>query len=263
MPVLLEIQRPIAILTLSRPAARNAWDEDFNLELARLLKQLEEDTEICCVILTGDESGRAFSAGANLAQEKTHAAIEVGRFIEDLPKSRKFVSTLLAEFPKPVIAAVNGYAIGVGCIATFSCDLIVASDRAEWRLPQAKLGIMPAFAGSVRLARWIGKGNAMRMALGFPMQAEEAHRVGLAQWIVPHEQLMQKTLEIAASICELAPLSVRLTKESLDRGMDISNLADAAWVDAYRFMILQQTEDASEAHGAWRDGQRKPIFSGR
>lgn len=103
----------------------------------------------------------------------------------------------------------------------------------------------------------------MRMALGFPMQAEEAHRVGLAQWIVPHEQLMQKTLEIAASICELAPLSVRLTKESLDRGMDISNLADAAWVDAYRFMILQQTEDASEAHGAWRDSQRKPIFSGR
>ena len=261
MPLMLEKHGHIAVLTLSRPDARNAWDEDFNEGFIELLPQLEADREIRCVILTGDERGTAFSAGANLADESTHAALAAGKFIEELPRSRKFVSTLLAEFPKPVVAAVNGYAIGVGCIASYSCDLIVASERAEWRLPQARLGIMPAYAGAVRLARWIGKGHAMRMAMGFPLGADEAHRVGLAQWLVPHEQLMHKAMEVAQSIASMAPLAARITKESIDRGMDIPNIADAALADAYRFMVLQQTEDAKEAHSAWRDGRRKPVFT--
>ncbi len=152
----------MAILTLSRPEARNAWDEDFNEGLEARLAELEHDHEIRCVILTGDEKGAAFSAGANLADTETHTVDSPAAFITSIPHWRKFVANLLTDFPKPVIAAVNGYAIGIGCIATYCCDLIVASERAEWRLPQVRLGIMPAYGGAVRLSRWVGKGNAMK-----------------------------------------------------------------------------------------------------
>ena len=107
---------------------------------------------------------------------------------------------MLGNFPKPLIGAVNGYAVGVGCIVTFCCDLLVASERAEWRLPQVSLGILPAYGGAVRLARLVGKGHAMRMTLGIPLPAEEAHRIGLAQWLVPHAKLMDKALEVAAHV---------------------------------------------------------------
>ncbi|GAA5231852.1 enoyl-CoA hydratase/isomerase family protein [Verticiella sediminum] len=263
MPLLMERLGDIAVLTLSRPHARNAWGDDFNDGLISILPQLEADRDVRCVILTGDEKGKAFSSGAYLADKHTHAALEPGQFIEDLPNSRKFVSNLLSEFPKPIIAAVNGYAIGIGCIASASCDLVVASEKAEWRLPQVQLGILPAYAGAARLARLIGKGNAMRVAMGFPLDAREAHRTGLAQWLVPHEDLMDHAMEVARTIAASAPLATRLVKESIDRGMDLPNIADAALVDAYRFMVLQQTEDAKEAHDAWRDGRRKPEFAGR
>lgn len=262
MPVLYEKRGHVAILTLSRPAARNAWDEDFNEGLIEWCGRLESDRDIRCLVLTGDEAGGAFSAGANLKDENTHATHSAAQFVEELPKARKFVTHVLTEFPKPIIAAVNGYAIGIGCIATLSCDLIVASERAEWRLPQVRLGILPAHAGAVRLARWIGKGNAMRMAMGFPMPAAEAHRLGLAQWLVPHGRLMETALEVAESIAAMPPLAARLVKESVNRGLDLPNVADAALVDVYRFMILQQTEDAHEAHNAWRQ-RREPDFRGK
>ena len=110
------------------------------------------------------------------------------RPIEDLPNRRRpSGDPVLTDFAKPMIAAVNGYAIGIGCIVTYCCDMIVASERAEWRLPQVGLGIIPAQGGAMRLARWVGKGLAMRLALGFPLKAEEAYRIGLAQWLVPHD----------------------------------------------------------------------------
>jgi len=262
MPLLCTRDGAVATLTLSRPEGRNAWDEDFNEGLVARLAELERDSAIRCVILTGDPAGKAFSAGANLKDEHTHRTDSPQAFIEGLPKWRQFVTHLLNEFPKPVIAAVNGYAIGIGCITTFCCDLIVASEAAEWRLPQARLGILPAYGGSVRLARWIGQGNAMKMALGFNMDGAEAYRTGLAQWLVPPEQLMAKAMEVAREIAELPPLAARMVKESMVRGQDIPNLADAALVDVYRFMALEQTEDAREAHQAWRQ-RRKPQVRGR
>src|SRR6266849_6747486 len=182
---------------------------------------MEDDDQIRCAILTGDEAGGAFSAGA-----------------------------------------VNGYAVGIGCIVTFCCDVLVASEKAEWRLPQVALGILPAYGGAVRLARWVGRGNAMRLALGFPLPAREAHRIGLAQWVVPHARLMPKALEVAEHIAALPPLAARLTKESLLRGLDIPNLSDAALVDLYRFATLEQTEDKTEGHAAWRE-KREVKFRGR
>lgn len=262
MPVLVEIQNSVAILTLSRPEGRNCWDEDFNEGLKQNLDQFAKQRDIRCIILTGDPAGRAFSAGANLKDANVHRSGSARDFIEGIPNWRQFVTQLLTEFPKPIIGAVNGYAIGIGCIAAFSCDLMVASDRAEWRLPQARLGILPAYGGSARIGRWMSQGQVMKLALGFPLLADDAYRIGAAQWLVPHDQLMKETLQIAQQIAELPPLAVRMVKESVISGVNNPNLAEAALADLYRFMVLEQTEDAREAHQAWRE-DRPARVSGK
>lgn len=262
MPIVYEKRGHIGIVTLSRPQARNAWGADFNEGLARHFAAMEDDDEIRCAVLTGDEAGGAFSAGANLKDPKTHTMASSSAFIKSLPKRRDRAFEILGNFPKPLVGAVNGYAVGIGCIVTFCCDLLIASDRAEWRLPQVALGILPAYGGAARLARWVGRGHAMRLALGIPLGAEEAHRIGLAQWLVPHARLMDKTLEVATHLASLPPLAARLTKESLLRGLDIPNLSDASLVDLYRFAALEQTEDKAEGHAAWRE-KRPPKFRGR
>ena len=135
MPLLYEKRGAVAVLTLSRPQARNAWGEDYNAALKELLPQLEDDPDIRVVVLTGDEAGGAFSAGANIKDPKTHTSDSIADAIEALPKRRRHQAmNLLSDFAKPLIAAVNGYAVGIGCIVTYCCDLIVASERAEWRL---------------------------------------------------------------------------------------------------------------------------------
>ena len=262
MPVLYEKRGHTAILTLSRPQARNCWGEDYQEGLEKYLATARDDDEVRSVIFTGDDAGGAFSAGADLKNPRTHDTRAADIFIKRVGKQHAFAPNMLSSFPKPLIGAINGYAIGIGCIATFCCDLIVASERAEWRLPQVALGIMPNYGGATRLARFVGKGRAMRVAMGFPLTAAEAYRDGLAQWLVPHAELMDKAMEVAAHINGLPPLATRLVKESLLRGMDIPNLADASLVDTYRFMVLEMTEDKTEAHQAWRE-RRKPKFKGK
>ncbi len=262
MPVQYEKQGHIGIVTLSRPEARNAWGHDLTEGIERYFDAMEGDDDIRCAVLTGDESGRAFSAEANLKDPNTHTLSSVADFIKGIPKYKYMPFDVLSTFPKPLIGAVNGYAIGIGCIITFCCDLIVASERAEWRLPQVALGILPAYGGSVRLARWVGKGMAMRLAMGFPLSGEEAYRIGLAQWLSPHDELMDKTLDVANHIASLPPLAARMTKESLVKGLDIPNVSDASLVDLYRFMALEQTEDKTEGHDAWRE-RRPSVFKGR
>lgn len=262
MPLFYEKRGHIAILTLSRPEARNSWCPEFAAGLQERLPELEDDRDVRCVILTGDDQGGAFSAGADLKNPRTHTQNSVADFIEELPKrQRSSPISILADFPKPIVAAVNGYAVGIGCILTFCCDLIVASDRAEWRLPQVALGIMPAQGGAVRAARWIGKGLAMRLALAFPLPADEAYRIGLAQWLVPHAELMPQALKVAEHISSLSPLAARVAKESLNFGFNVP-LNEAAHADLYRFMALVLTEDKTEGHRAWRE-RRKPVFKGR
>jgi len=262
MPLLYEKHDPIGILTLSRPEARNAWHQEFASGLKERLPELEEDRDIRCVILTGDGTGGAFSAGADLKNPRTHTQNSIADFIEGLPHRRRSSPIVqVAEFAKPVVAAVNGYAIGIGCILTLCCDLIVASERAEWRLPQAALGILPAQGGALRAARWIGKGLAMRLALGFPLPAAEAYRIGLAQWLVPHGELMTQAMKVAEHIAALSPMATRMVKESLNTGLNMP-LDEAAHADLYRFMALELTEDKAEGHRAWRE-RRKPQFKGR
>lgn len=262
MSLLYEKRGHMGILTFSRPEARNAWCDEFTHGLQERLPELEDDRDIRCVILTGDDAGKAFSAGADLKNPRTHSENSVADFIESVPRRRRLSPIMMVQdFAKPIVAAVNGYAVGIGCIVTFCCDLIVASERAEWRLPQVGLGILPAQAGAVRAARWVSKGMAMRMALGFPLKADEAFRAGLAQWVVPHAELMPQVLAVAEHIAGLSPLAARVAKESLNFGLNVP-LGDAALGDLYRFMALELTEDKSEGHRAWRE-RRKPQFKGR
>ena len=262
MPVTYEKKNGIGIVTLSRPGARNAWGPDFNEGLATHFAAMEEDDGVRCAILTGDERGGAFSAGANLKDPKTHTQESPAAFIKSIAKRRGRAFEVLDAFPKPIVGAVNGFAVGIGCIVTFCCDVLVASDRAEWRLPQAALGILPAYGGAPRLARWVGRGHAMRLTLGIPLPAQEAYRIGLAQWLVPHTEVMDKAMEIAEHVASLPPLAARLAKESLLRGIDIPNVADASLTDLYRFAMLELTDDKAEGHNAWRE-KRKPVFRGR
>lgn len=262
MPLLYKEIDNVAIITLSRPKSRNAWGDDFREPLCRLLEEIEANVDIRCVILTGDEKGKAFSAGADLKDVKTHTTNSLEDIGHRLAKRRSHSIHVVADFPKPIIAAVNGYAVGIGAIITFCCDMIVASDQAEWRLPQLSLGILPSLGGLPRLSRLVGKGQAMRLGMGFPIKAEEAYRIGLAQWVTPHEELLSKSLEIAKHIAAQPPLAARLMKESLVSGMDITNIADASMIDVYRFMILELTEDKKESHEAWRE-KRVPKFKGR
>ncbi len=262
MPVIYEKRGHVAIVTLSRPEERNAWGQDFVDGIENHFEAMEADDEIRAVVLTGDEAGGAFCAGAYLKDPATHSVESAAEFIKSLPSKRKYTFEVLANFPKPLIAAVNGYAVGIGCIITFCADLIVASERADWRLPQVALGILPAYGGTARLSRWVGKGLATRLAMGFPLSGEEAYRIGLAQWLTPHEELEAKTMEVAEHIASLPPLATRMAKESLRHGLDIPNMADAALVDLYRFMVLGLTEDKEEAHTAWRE-RREPEVKGR
>ena len=185
--------------------------------LARHFAAMEDDDEIRCAILTGDEAGGAFSAGANLKDPRTHTQDSAAAFIKSIAKRRGRAFEVLGEFPKPIIGAVNGYAVGIGCIVTFCCDLLVASETRGVAAP-AGWARHPA-----RLRRWCPAGavgrqrQAMRLILGYPLGAEEAHRIGLAQWVVPHGKLMDKALEVARHIAALPPLAARLAKESLLR----------------------------------------------
>ena len=263
MPVDYQKAEGIGTVTLSRPEARNAWGRDLTDGLRECFESMEADDEVRCAVLTGDEAGGAFSAGANLKDPLTHTQSSAAEFIKGIPAWRREMPfDVLTAFPKPIVASVNGYAVGIGCILTFCCDLIVASERAEWRLPQVALGILPAYGGSARLARWVGKGLAMRLAMGFPLEAEEAHRIGLAQWLVAHEDLADKTAEVAAHIASLPPLATRMVKESLIHGSNVANIGDASLTDLYRFMALELTEDKAEGHDAWRE-RRPPVFKGR
>jgi enoyl-CoA hydratase/carnithine racemase len=261
MPLLAEKKGHILTLTLSRPGMRNAWDDDYNEGIVAELGKATDDDEVRVVVLTGDEEGGAFSAGANLKKPNAHTTGSAKAFVQKIRRPRQFPANLIGDFPKPVIASVNGYAIGVGAIISLACDLIVACDKSEWRLPQVALGIIPNYGGGTRLARYAGKGMAMRLALGFPLKAEEAFRLGIAQWLVPNAELKAKTQEIAEHIANLPPLAVSLMKESLNRGLDIPNIQDSSLTDAYRFMVLELSKDKDEAHKAWRE-KRKPKFTG-
>jgi enoyl-CoA hydratase/carnithine racemase len=257
-----EKQDGIATVTINRPEKRNAWTQQVSEEVVEAFGAMEDDPEVLVTVLTG-AGDKAFSAGADLGNPKTHRVTSAGEHLATVSPRGFAVFNAVADYPKPVVAAINGYAVGIGCLITLCCDILLASENAEMGLPQVPLGIIPAYGGAVRLARYVGRGKAMEMVLlGERITAAEAYRVGLVNRVVPLPELMPLAYDYARRLAALPPLAVRMAKESLNKGLDIASLKEAAQADIYRFMLLGQTEDSREAHVAWRE-RRKPVFKGR
>jgi len=155
-------------------------------------------------------------------------------------------------FPKPIISAVNGYAIGIGCLVPLCCDFILAGPQAVFCLPQVSLGILPAYGGTLRLARFVGRGNALNMALtGRKVGADEALRMGMVVAVYSQDELIPQALQTMQTIADMPVAAVRLARESLRLGYE-GGLAATAHADLYRFMALSQTSDRAARHEAWR-----------
>jgi len=260
--VLYEKDEKIATVTLSRPEARNALSPGMRNELIEVFDALSADPDVLVAILTGDPRGKAFSAGANIADPKTHSTDSTGEYLMTAGLERNPFD-VVSDFHKPIICAINGYAMGWGFLITLCCDILIASENAEMGLPQASLGIIPAYGGALRLARFVGKGNAMKIVLTSErINAQEAYRIGLVSQVVAAEELMPEARTIAERLASLPPLGVMLSKESLNRGLDTPSMKDAARADVFRFLALMQTDDREEAHSAWRE-KRQPRFKGR
>jgi enoyl-CoA hydratase len=256
--ILYEKRDHVGIVTFNRPQNMNALAPGMHEEIKDVLGVMTEDDDVLCTILTG-AGDRAFCAGAFVKSEKTHSADGPADY---LVRRGRSPLEALDKYPKVVIAAVNGYAIGAGLNLVVLSDLVIASENASFGFPMTKLGIIPAYAGSARLAQWVGKGKAMEMALmSRRIDAQEAYRVGLANKVVPSEGLMAEAMAWAKEITELAPISVRLTKEDIKQGMD-TGPDSACDANFFRFMATVLTEDRVEGHAAWRE-RREPVFKGR
>ena len=251
-PVLVDRHDAVALLSLNRPERLNAWGNELRDATVAALRELEQDAEVRGVVLTG--VGRAFCAGADLKDPESHSVSAMDDYLDAHRNSPIF--DLLSHYAKPVIAAVNGYAIGVGCLMTACCDFVLASERAVFAVPQPSLGIIPAYGGTLRLARFVGRGNALNIALtGRHVGAAEAQRMGLVVEVYPHDELIPKALETMQAIAKMPVHAVRLTRESLRLGYD-AGMAATEQADLFRQMALYQTRASDEQHKPWREGTR-------
>ncbi len=247
----------LAIVTIDRQDKLNALNAEVIGELGDAFDSLRKDDKVRGVILTG-AGERAFVAGADigeLAKMDALTGVQVSRNGQGVFRS-------IERFPKPVIAAVGGFALGAGCELAMACHLRVASENARFGLPEVGLGIIPGYGGTVRLARLVGLGRALEMTLtGEMIDAAAAHAMGLANAVVPRAELLDRTKEMARKITKNGPLAVRMALECAYRGMDLP-LAEALGVESGFFGLLSATEDMKEGMTAFLE-KRKANFKGR
>jgi enoyl-CoA hydratase/carnithine racemase len=222
--------------------------------LVRHLDELAEDADNRCAVLTGD--ARAFAAGADIGEMADLGAIEL------LERQVGRLWDAIAAFPKPLIAAVNGYALGGGCELAMHADIIIAGESARFGLPEVRLGILPGGGGTQRLIRAVGKFKALRMILtGDPVSGAEAFAMGLASEVVADGNVESRALEMATQIAALPPLAVMQIKEVVLRGQD-ADLATGLALERKALQILFSSEDKREGMHAFME-KRKPNFVGR
>src|SRR5919201_1195463 len=247
-PVLIDRHGAVALISLNRPERLNAWSADLGAALLDRLREAEADASVRGVVLTG--VGRAFSAGADLKNPRTHTVESPEQHLANLRGNPVFDA--IETYPKPIISAVNGHAIGIGCLVPLCCDFILAGEQAMFCLPQVSLGILPAYGGTLRLARFVGRGNALNIALtGRKVGAEEALRIGMVVSILPPAALVPEAIKTMQAIADMPVHAVKLARESLRLGYE-GGLAATAHADLYRFMALAQTSDRAKRHDAWR-----------
>jgi enoyl-CoA hydratase/carnithine racemase len=252
--VLVSVEDAVATISLNRPERLNAWSAEISDGLLSALASAAHDSAVRGVIITG--VGRAFSAGADLKNVDTHRVEHVEDYVQDHPKGPP-IFDILSTYPKPVMAAVNGYSIGVGCLVPLCCDFVYAGESAKFQLPQVTLGILPAYGGALRLARAVGNLNAGEMILtGRMVSAKEAAAWGMVSRLVPDGELLQAAQAAMADIAKKPQIAVSLARESLRASVDSGNMREAELGDAYRYIVLAQTKDAARVHDAWRQGDR-------
>ena len=238
----------VALITLNRPDALNALNDALISELGDALDGYEADGEIGCIVITGSE--KAFAAGADIKEMQAKSYM-------DAYKSN-FISTWerVAKCRKPVIAAVNGFALGGGCELAMMCDFILAGDGARFGQPEVKLGILPGAGGSQRLTRFVGKSKAMEMCLtGRMMDADEAERSGLASRVVPAAELLDDALKTAAAIAGMSKTTTMMVKESVNRAYE-TTLAEGILFERRVFHAAFATEDQKEGMAAFADKRK-------
>jgi enoyl-CoA hydratase len=252
--ILVEIEPPIATITLNRPKVLNALSPDLIRELNLALAELDADEAVRAVVLTGGP--RVFAAGADIGDMADRTAVE------QLRRDQTGRWAGIAAFGKPLIAAVNGYALGGGCELALMCDLIIAGDTARFGQPEINLGIIPGAGGTQRWPRTAGKYAAMEIMLsGSPVTAQRAHELGIANKVVPAEMTVALAKRMALQLAEKAPLALRMAKEAVLKAFD-SPLSEGLASERKSFYFLFSTEDQKEGMHAFLE-KRKGVFKGR
>ncbi|HWP99834.1 MAG TPA: enoyl-CoA hydratase-related protein [Vicinamibacterales bacterium] len=255
--LLLERDGPVAIVTINRPEKRNALNAQVVDELRRAILELKHDDGVRAVVLTG-AGDKAFVAGADIGElaEETPVA---GR---DRALRGQHVLDLIERLGKPVIAAINGVALGGGCELAMACTLRLAADTARLGQPEINLGLMPGYAGTQRLPRLVGKGRALELLLtGEPIGAEEAWRIGLVNRVVPAAELRAEAVRLAHALAAKAPVAMRFILDAVHRGLELP-LAEAQALEATLFGLVATTEDMREGTRAFLE-KRRAVFTGR
>lgn len=244
----------IAVITLNRPSVLNALNQATMNELMSALEEFERDESIRCIVLTG--AGRAFAAGADVTEMANSSASQMlaGYRFSQWERIRKITT--------PIIAAVNGLALGGGCELAMLCDMIIAAETAQFGQPEINLGIMPGAGGTQRLTRAIGKYRAMEMVLtGRAISARQAEAWGLVTRVVPAEVVVEEAVRLAKEIAGKAAVAVRLAKESVLKAFD-THLEGGLDFERKCFYLLFATEDRTEGISAFLE-KRKAVFKGR
>jgi enoyl-CoA hydratase len=252
----LDVSDRIATLSVNRPDKMNALNDATITELGGAIDEVRARDDIAGLIVTG--TGRAFVAGADISELASQTpAIAKARAQKGQAVYRKFETS-----PKPVIAAVNGFALGGGCELALACHIRIASDKAKFGLPEVKLGTCPGYGGTQRLARIVGKGRAIQLITTAEMiDAAEAYRIGLVNKVVPGEELIASASEMLRQILANGPLAVALCIEAIDRGLEMS-LEEGLVLEANHFALLAATEDMNEGMKAFLE-KRTPVFGGK
>ena len=254
--ILVKTEDKIALVTINREKALNALNDEVIAELQDFFRHAWNDESIGCVILTG--AGKAFIAGADIAEL---AQCDVQKAVKKSMLGL-YLAQSIENFPRPVIAAVNGFALGGGCELAMACDIRLASEKAKFGQPEVNLGLIPGYGGTQRLARLVGRGKAKQMIFtGELIDAHEAHRIGLVDEVYPPEELMNKAMEMARLILSRAPVAVATAKECINRGLDV-NIQSGCDFEKANFGNIFGTSDAVEGMKAFLE-KRKAEFKGK
>lgn len=253
----LETADGIAVVTINRPRVMNALNAPTLRQLSEALGALEADEKIRVIILTG-AGEKAFVAGGDIAAIAEYAPLQA----RDFARLAQSVLDAIERCPKPVIAAVNGFAVGGGCELAMACDLRLAADHARFGLPEVNLGILAGWAGTQRLPRLVGKGRALELLwTGDLIDAAEAHRIGLVNRVTAAGELLTTARELAGKIAAKGPVGVRLTKEAVNNGLEMDS-DRAGRYEADLFALCFATEDQKEGMRAFLE-KRPANFKGR